>query len=264
MASFQEVHPLNSIRPTNNFSNMHHPNQIVQAKRKTKIVHKYKFTKEEDEKLCLLVNHFGENNWSLISKNMKNRNARQCRERWKNYINPKLSKNEWTEEDDQFLIKKFQEIGPHWNKITQYFHNRSSNSVRNRFVRLYKKIYNKPFSNKINNNYNYNYYYHQNQQNRLINQYNSFQAFPTVQNNFIMFNHSFINNPYYNNTIQLKGEKQVPNVDSFPTQIGSSEIIKKNESKNQDPFSEKKDYFDLFWNACEENDDSNSSFEIDY
>lgn len=43
-----------------------------------------KFTKEEDEQLAKLVKKFGTSDWPKISKEMKTKSARQCRERWTN------------------------------------------------------------------------------------------------------------------------------------------------------------------------------------
>lgn len=114
------------------------PFQIFKKSRKK--VKKIKFTKEEDEKLYSLVEKYGENEWALISSHMENRNPRQCRERWKNCLNPKFSTNKWTKEEDNLLLEKFKEIGNHWNKITQYFPNRSMYSVRNRIIKINKNI----------------------------------------------------------------------------------------------------------------------------
>ena len=97
---------------------------------------KCKFTPEEDEKLKELVSLHGENDWSFIAKQMENRNARQCRERWRNYMNPKLCNDNWTPLEDQQLLERYNQIGPHWNVIGRAFPNRSINCVRNRVIKL--------------------------------------------------------------------------------------------------------------------------------
>jgi len=97
---------------------------------------KAKFTAEEDSKLVKLVSQCSEIDWSVISKQMKNRNARQCRERWQNYLNPNLNLSNWTPEEDLLLIEKYQEIGAHWNVIAKCFPGRSGNSVRNRILTI--------------------------------------------------------------------------------------------------------------------------------
>lgn len=94
---------------------------------------KIKFTPEEDEKLKNLVQTHGTNCWTLIAGLMGNRNARQCRERWKNYVNPELRNEPWTLEEDKLLVEKYEEYGPRWNKIAKHFANRSDNSLRNRW-----------------------------------------------------------------------------------------------------------------------------------
>lgn len=96
---------------------------------------KNKFTPEEDEKLKQLVSVYGTNAWSTIASLMgTNRNHRQCRERWKNYVDPTLQNNQpWNYDDDRLLVEKYAELGPKWNKIAKYFHNRSDNSIRNRW-----------------------------------------------------------------------------------------------------------------------------------
>ena len=94
---------------------------------------KLKFTAEEDEKLKMLVLSHGTSSWAFIARLMGTRNHRQCRERWKNYINPALRNDPWTFEEDQLLVDKYAEFGSRWNRIAKFFTNRSDNSIRNRW-----------------------------------------------------------------------------------------------------------------------------------
>lgn len=94
---------------------------------------KSKFTAEEDEKLKMLVLSHGTGSWAYIARLMGTRNHRQCRERWKNYINPALRNDPWTLEEDQLLVDKYAEFGPRWNRIARCFVNRSDNAIRNRW-----------------------------------------------------------------------------------------------------------------------------------
>lgn len=94
---------------------------------------KCKFTQEEDEKLKELVKVHGTSSWKLISSLMGTRNHRQCRERYKNYLDPSLRNEPWTLEEDRILVEKYADYGPKWNKIAKYFINRSDNSIRNRW-----------------------------------------------------------------------------------------------------------------------------------
>lgn len=97
---------------------------------------KIKFTPEEDAKLLRLVQQHGARDWIRISQHMGTRNPRQCRERFKNYINPDLRKDQWTPEEDKILEEKFAEYGAKWNKISRFFVNRSDNNIRNRWMMI--------------------------------------------------------------------------------------------------------------------------------
>ncbi|KAH0794863.1 Myb-like DNA-binding domain containing protein [Histomonas meleagridis] len=108
-------------------------NPNVEIKPKSGKIVKCKFTPEEDQKLKELVQIHGTSSWKLISSLMGTRNHRQCRERYKNYLDPNLRNDPWTFEEDHLLVDKFAEYGPRWNKIAKFFTNRSDNSLRNRW-----------------------------------------------------------------------------------------------------------------------------------
>lgn len=95
---------------------------------------KCKFTPEDDVRLVQLVMSRADRDWIWISQQMVNRNPRQCRERWHNYLDPSLQRGGWTPEEDKLLIEKKKEMGPHWNAIARFFSGRSGNSIRNRWL----------------------------------------------------------------------------------------------------------------------------------
>jgi hypothetical protein len=97
---------------------------------------KLKFTPEEDELLASLVVQYGVKDWITIASIMQTRNARQCRERYKNYLSPNLHVGGWTPAEDELLEQKFREFGAKWNKISKFFVNRSPNALRNRSMML--------------------------------------------------------------------------------------------------------------------------------
>ena len=97
---------------------------------------KEKFTEKEDHKLKQLVSFLGTKNWKFIAKEMGTKNARQCRERWKNYLNPDLNLGTYTVQEDMLIVKLYQEIGPKWKKMSNYLPGRSPNSIRNRMKHL--------------------------------------------------------------------------------------------------------------------------------
>ena len=119
----------------NSYSSSTNPNSKKSKIRQFTI--KIKFTPEEDALLLSLVKEHGSKDWIKISQLMNGkRNPRQCRERYKNYINPDLRKDNWTKEEDELLIQKYAEFGGKWNKIAKYFVNRSDNHLRNRWMMI--------------------------------------------------------------------------------------------------------------------------------
>ena len=71
------------------------------AQQQTTLGKKCKFTPEEDQRLMSLVMKYGTRDWLYISQKMMSRNPRQCRERWNNYLNPNLTAEPWTIEEDR-------------------------------------------------------------------------------------------------------------------------------------------------------------------
>jgi hypothetical protein len=95
-----------------------------------------KFSVQEDEQLRDLVTELGTNNWAEVSARLGTRSARQCRERFRNYLSPNLRNGQWTEEEDQLLREKFQEFGAKWSLIVAFFPSRSEVNLKNRWTQL--------------------------------------------------------------------------------------------------------------------------------
>lgn len=100
---------------------------------------KLKFTDEDDKRLAKYVAMIGDNDWSKIATLMGDRNGRQCRERWNNYANPNLRTDPWMPDEIQLLCRKYQELGPKWNRIAKFFKNRSTNSIKNKWMSIKSK-----------------------------------------------------------------------------------------------------------------------------
>jgi hypothetical protein len=98
-----------------------------------------KFGPEEDKLLTEAVQLHGESDWSLVATFLPGRNARQCRERWFNYVNPHLVKRSWTLEEDSLLVQKYNEFGPHWNVLCRLFDGRGRNDLKNRLSVIRRK-----------------------------------------------------------------------------------------------------------------------------
>ncbi|KAK8853908.1 hypothetical protein M9Y10_016454 [Tritrichomonas musculus] len=137
-----QISPLNTplnkqIFFSSPINNPNSPPKVVKKQKQRHFTMKIKFTPEEDALLLSLVQEHGSKDWIKISHLMNGtRNPRQCRERYKNYINPDLRKDNWTKEEDELLIQKYSEYGGKWNKIAKFFVNRSDNHLRNRWMMI--------------------------------------------------------------------------------------------------------------------------------
>jgi hypothetical protein len=52
-----------------------------------------------------LVQEYGVRHWGLIASKLNGRSGKQCRERWHNQLDPTISKDEWSEEEEMILLK---------------------------------------------------------------------------------------------------------------------------------------------------------------
>lgn len=113
------------------------------------------FSQEEDSKLAQLVQSYSQKdiNWEEISSQMENRNIRQCKERWEKYLNPNLSVDPWTQEEDEIITNMHLEFGPKWTLMANILENRTDIMVRNRWNVIYRRaLKNKRKKNKTDQN----------------------------------------------------------------------------------------------------------------
>ncbi|EAY22700.1 Myb-like DNA-binding domain containing protein [Trichomonas vaginalis G3] len=98
-----------------------------------KQISRHKFSSYEDELLKQAYAKLGPNDWNAIAEEVPGRTARQCRDRWKKYLSG-VENGPWTEEEDALLLEKYNELGPKWAQIAQFFKSRTDNNVKNRWV----------------------------------------------------------------------------------------------------------------------------------
>ena len=94
-----------------------------------------RFTPDEDALLGALVERYGQD-WHRVSLEMGTRSIRQCRERWRFFLDPDVDHNIWTNEENQLLMEKYKEIGPKWTYLQIFFPKRSYINIRNHFRKL--------------------------------------------------------------------------------------------------------------------------------
>ena len=97
------------------------------------------WTPEEDEILTKWINEHGERGWSKVAALLEGRIAKQCRERWMNCLKPDIKKTQWTEEEDNTIIRLQKEMGNKWAQMSQVLVGRTDNQIKNRWNSVLKK-----------------------------------------------------------------------------------------------------------------------------
>lgn len=119
---------LASCQPHLNF-----PNKLP-ARQKTK------FTPYEDHIILMHVQQNGSaDNWPAVAKLLPDRTPRQIRERYVNYLSPKVNRTPFTPEEDELLLKLVSEHGTSWSKICTHFTNRTDVALKNHYNLLKRR-----------------------------------------------------------------------------------------------------------------------------
>jgi hypothetical protein len=102
-------------------------------------VHRRVFSQEEDRALTALVASESCNTWLEIAAGMPGCSARQCRDRWTNYLAPTISLDPWTPEEDELIMRRVEECGTKWAAIAKELPRRSDNAIKNRWYTALKR-----------------------------------------------------------------------------------------------------------------------------
>jgi hypothetical protein len=97
------------------------------------------WTREEDDVILDFVRENGVKDWAKLALMLKGRTGKQCRERFKNHLDPALLRNGWTEEEDQRLVDLHGQFGNQWTRIASFFDGRTDNCIKNRWNSTLKK-----------------------------------------------------------------------------------------------------------------------------
>ena len=113
---------------------------IFKSNRGKKIpLKKGQWSPQEDKLLKQWVKINGPKKWEACGRFIQGRKGKQCREHWKNCLNPDLLKGKWTPEEDFLIMFFYPKCKESWKKIIPLFNGRIENSIKNRFYSQLRK-----------------------------------------------------------------------------------------------------------------------------
>ncbi|KAK8062907.1 hypothetical protein PG997_015004 [Apiospora hydei] len=90
------------------------------------------WSREEDQRLRKAMEVHG-SKWTRVSEEVDSRSADQCAKRWQQSLDPNIKHGNWTEEEDDRLLRAVEKHGRQWKQIQEsYYQSRSRNDLKNR------------------------------------------------------------------------------------------------------------------------------------
>ncbi|XP_045807385.1 transcription factor WER-like [Trifolium pratense] len=98
------------------------------------------WTTEEDKKLIAYVTRYGCWNWRQLPKFAGlERCGKSCRLRWLNYLKPGIKRGNFSQQEEETIIKLHQKLGNRWIVIAANLPGRTDNEIKNYWHTILKK-----------------------------------------------------------------------------------------------------------------------------
>lgn len=138
VGSPDSVHKISAIletKPAKKYSRVRENTKSDSSKKIMKL-----WTMEEDRYLLAAIHKYGLSNWSDVSEFVGNGRTRsQCSQRWYRGLDPRISKERWSDAEDTALMDAVARHGTKaWTKISRDVKTRCDVQCRNRYNQLKK------------------------------------------------------------------------------------------------------------------------------
>ncbi|EIN06822.1 hypothetical protein PUNSTDRAFT_71894 [Punctularia strigosozonata HHB-11173 SS5] len=100
---------------------------------------KGRWTAAEDAQLLEAVRVHGKY-WWQVARHIEGRTDDQCAKRWREKLDPSISRHAWTKQEDEILLAACETHGKKWNVISKMLPGRPAVHCRNRYQSLQRSL----------------------------------------------------------------------------------------------------------------------------